>query len=384
MIENSIKQKKIVWVTPDCFVDVDFNINLLESILKEYSVFWIIILSNHSRFKEKDFKALQLTKGLLVSFVYNNFRQRDPRNIFFYSSLVKKIRYHKGDLIYLNLTSTSPYILLLYYLLPKYKTIYAAHDGKINSSFKLSNVAKITFILGYSTVQYVNMFSKFQEGVFLNNFPKKKVFITPLALKNFGESEKLRREDSIVFMFFGRIHKGKNLELLIKAGCQLWEEGIRGFKISINGEPDIDWKYYQNEIIYPEIFECNIKEIKNSEIPDLFTQAHYMVLPYKEMSQSGALKIAFHYNIPVIVSNLQGFTDEVKSGVNGFIFENENLFDLKDIIKTCIKNHNISYQILSNKMSVYTENNYSNDVISKIYIRMFNTVLDNNYRLKNI
>ena len=106
-----------------------------------------------------------------------------------------------------------------------------------------------------------------------------------------------------------------------------------------------------------------------------------MVLPYKVVSQSGPLKIAFNYNIPVIVSDQPGFTDEVEEGVNGFIFKTGDVKSLELVLKKAIDNHE-NYDNFRNKMKSYTQNNYSINVIGDKYHEMFDEVNQNNKTIK--
>ncbi len=370
-----IQNKKIVWVTSDAFVDCDFNPQILTEILKVYSIKWIILLpAQNSRFKEDDFESIKKLPGLSVSFLYENYRARDPRMLFFYEKLYWQIKKERSKVIYFNNVPSNPYILPLYWRLNKNRTVFTAHDGNVKPTFKFSWISKIAFQLAFGTVKYVNMFSQSQAKLFANTFRDVKIFEIPLGLKDFGQSKLSKRKDNITFLFFGTIHPGKNLGLLIDAACSLFEDGLRGFKISINGTCT-NWEKYHKKIKYPELFELNIRMIENAEIPNLFAQSHYMVFPYKEMSQSGALKVAFNYNVPVIVSDLEGFKDEVNDGINGYVFESENIFALKKVISNCIINHEDDYLSSCNKMNEYNEKYYSSSSIALKYIEMFQTIV---------
>ena len=115
--------------------------------------------------------------------------------------------------------------------------------------------------------------------------------------------------------------------------------------------------------------------IKNSEISDLFAINHYAVFPYKEMSQSGAIKVAFNYRSPVIVSSLQGFTDEVKDGVNGYVFKSEDLNELEKLMMERITNHDSEYKLMQEKIADYNTANYSTDALIGKYREMFQNVI---------
>lgn len=370
-----IVKKNIFWITADAFVDCDFNPQILSGILKFYNIKWLILLpAQNARFKENDFESLKKLQGLSISFLYENYRARDPRMLFFYEKLYWKIKREPSEVIYFNNVPSNPYILPLYWRLNKSRTIFTAHDGNVKPTFKFPWISKMTFQFAFGTVKYVNMFSQSQAKLFANTFCGVKIFETPLGLKDFGQSTLSKRKDNITFLFFGTIHPGKNLGLLIDAACSLFEEGQRGFKISINGSC-ANWEIYQQKIKYPELFELNIRMIENAEIPKLFAQNHYMVFPYKEMSQSGALKVAFNYNVPVIVSDLEGFTDEVKDCINGYVFESENIVDLKKVMTNCIINHRDDYLISCKKMNEHTQKYYYESSIALKYIEMFETIV---------
>jgi glycosyltransferase involved in cell wall biosynthesis len=369
------RKSSITWVTPDYFVDCDSNPEIWSGILEHFNVHWIILLPHtNARFSEKDFVELNQLPGLTIEIIHWNHRARSPKMLFFYEKVYNRIQAIRSELVYFNYVPTSPYVLPLYWRLNKSRTVVTAHDGSVKPSFSMPWLAKIVFALSFKTVHYVNMFSDSQAALFRSTFTRSKIYITPLGLKDFGKSTVGKRNDDIVFLFFGSIHSNKNIELLIDAGCKLYERGVRGFKISINGSCS-DWERYKAHIKYPEIFECNIRFHQNSEIPDLCASSHYMLFPYKEMSQSGALKVAFQYNLPVITSDLPGFTDEVKDHVNGFIFESENLEDLERVLLGRIEKHEAEYEALQQKIVQYNQENYAPEVLAGKYVDMFDNVL---------
>jgi glycosyltransferase involved in cell wall biosynthesis len=374
-MEKQLDRKKITWVTPDYFLDTDLNAGLFEGLLKHFDIHWIVLFpAKKARFSESDFLNFTIEPGLTVEFIYWTSRARSVKTLLFYENVYQRIKASAPDLIYFNYVPTSPYVLPLYWRLPKNKTIVTAHDGSVKSSFSMPLISSLVFKLAFGTVKYVNMFSQTQADLFLASFNKARIFIIPLGLKDFGVSKLPKRDDNVVFFFFGSINSNKNVELLIDAACNMYDRRLRGFKVSINGYTT-DWKRYEQKIKYPELFECDIRMIDNAEIPDLFSKNHYGMFPYKEMSQSGAVKVAFNYNIPVIASNLQGFTDEVKDGVNGYIFRSEDVADLERIMTDRLNNYPTEYPIMQQKIAAYNQENYSKEALVGGYLKMFNAVV---------
>jgi glycosyltransferase involved in cell wall biosynthesis len=375
MKDNVIARPKITWVTPDFFLDTDFNPDLFAGLLKSFDIHWIVMFpSKDARFCENDFKNLKQLPGLSIEFIYWASRARSIKTLFFYEKVYRSIKASKPDLTYFNYVPTNPYVLPLYWRINRGKTIVTAHDGNVKSSFKMPFLSSMVFKLAYGAVKYVNMFSPTQAALFSDTFKDARIFIILLGLKDFGTSKLIKRTDNIVFFFFGSININKNVGLLIQAACNLYDRGVRGFKVSINGFCN-DWDQYESQIRYPELFELDIRMIKNSEIPDLFAKNHYAVFPYKEMSQSGAIKVALNYRSPVIVSSLQGFTDEVKDGINGYVFKTEDLKDLERLMMERITNHDSEYILMQEKIADYNKTNYSTEALIGKYRQMFQNVI---------
>jgi glycosyltransferase involved in cell wall biosynthesis len=365
------EKRKIAWVTADYFVDCDFNPDILKVILEHFDIHWIILFPfQNQRFSELYFDELKKLQGLEIEFLYSFSRQRDPRRLLFYFGLYQKIKKINPDVIYLNCVP-DPYFVPVLWLFNKRKTILCAHDGGVNSGFDFKAVTRIAFSLSYRFFKYVCMFSSSQANIFHQHFPKVKVFVINLALKSFGESNSSRPNDKITFLSFGVINYSKNIELLIQAACNIYEKGYRNFNVSINGYCT-NWDFYHSYIRYPELFECNIRIIDNSKIADIFNNAHYFVQPYRVMSQSGAIKVAFNYNVPVIASNLPGFRDEIKEGVNGYLFTSGDINDLERVMINMIDHHEDKYSLLLTKMADYIDNEYSSEIIAQKHLKMFN------------
>ncbi|WP_026632256.1 glycosyltransferase [Dyadobacter alkalitolerans] len=372
-------KRKITWVTPDYFVDCDFNIDIFKHILNTFDVHWIVLLpAKNARFSEVDFQELMKLDGLRIEFLYSSYRQRDPRRLGYYLNLLRKINRDGSDINYFNCVP-DPYSMPLFWLLNKNRTIFCAHDGEVTGAFNFAAITKIAFKYSYSFARFVNMFSKSQAGKFKINYPQSEIFTTYLALKSFGAYKPIDTDqDKITFLSFGVINYSKNIELLIEAACNIYEQGYDNFKISINGSC-ANWEYYQSFIRYPELFECQIRMIDNGEIPALFSNASYFVQPYRQVSQSGAMKVAFYYNLPVLASDFPGFRDEVVEGVNGYLFDPSDVKNLEKLMIDRLENHNRDYGQLRSKMQEHITRRYANKELAQNYISMFNQVINSSH-----
>lgn len=142
-------------------------------------------------------------------------------------------------------------------------------------------------------------------------------------------------EDKKIILFFGQIKLVKGLDVLLNAISDLSK--IRDdFVLLIAGKV---WKdnfdKYQKIIDDNEISNFVFKKIgyvNDSDVPSYYGVSDLVVLPYREIYQSGVLLMSMSYRVPVIVSSLPGMKEVVTDLVNGIVFESEDHVDLKNKI----------------------------------------------------
>ena len=368
MKKISNQSKSLCWVTADYFLDCD--VEIIKNLSDYYHIHWHIVLpKKNSRYKESEIKKWE-SPNVEISIHWNKFRLRNPMSFMFFFRLIKQIKKTSYEILYLNYTPSPFFTFATILFLKRNNVIVTAHQGKVHEGFKFKLIYWFTYGLFYSYFPFVNLFSDSETAKFSKVYPKSTVFNIPLALKNFGECKVSQSQESVEFFNFGTIRESKNIKLLIEAACGLYEEGAPKFRVTIAGECD-NWEAYESKIKYPQIFNIIIRQIKNEEINELFCRNHYLVLPYSTVTQSGPLKIAYFYNVPVIASNLPGFSNEILDGETGFLFESDNVQDLKRVMLKAINNNRKDYQLMKQKLAEYVDKEYSGQKILKKYISMF-------------
>lgn len=124
-------------------------------------------------------------------------------------------------------------------------------------------------------------------------------------------------------LFFGFIRNYKGLDLLIEAMAdrRMGEEGV---KLIVAGEFYGDPKPYMEQIERLGIGDRIILKsefIPDSEVNRYFCAADVVVQPYKTATQSGVTQIAFHFEKPMIVTNVGGLPEIVPHEKVGFVVE---------------------------------------------------------------
>ncbi|MEM0995238.1 MAG: glycosyltransferase [Bacteroidota bacterium] len=130
-------------------------------------------------------------------------------------------------------------------------------------------------------------------------------------------------QDQSYLLFFGFIRAYKGLDVLLSA---MNDERIRalGIQLIVAGEFYGDEDRYQQQIATLGIanqLELHTQFISNEAVKYYFSAADLVVQPYKTATQSGISQIAYHFERPMIVTNVGGLAEIVPNGEAGYVVE---------------------------------------------------------------
>jgi len=123
-----------------------------------------------------------------------------------------------------------------------------------------------------------------------------------------------------VLLFFGFIRDYKGLDLLLQAFNKLGKD----YYLLIAGESYGSFeKYHQliDESENKENIGCYVEYISNERVPYFFSAADLCVLPYKSATQSGITNVSFHFNIPVLATDVGGLRETIQHERTGWIVD---------------------------------------------------------------
>ncbi len=180
---------------------------------------------------------------------------------------------------------------------------------------------------------FITMSSKVLQDVAIFSQKPAKYVAHPLY-DNFGE--KISREnarqklgigntDKIV-LFFGFIRAYKGLDILFDAISILQNEAGNNppVRFLVAGEFYEDRKPYDEQIHRLGIESSLVLKtdfIPDSEVKNYFCAADVVIQPYRNATQSGVTPLAYHFEIPMIVTNVGGLPALVPDGKVGLIAE---------------------------------------------------------------
>ena len=120
-------------------------------------------------------------------------------------------------------------------------------------------------------------------------------------------------------LFFGLIRDYKGLDILLEAFRML--PGY-DWQLIIAGEPYGSFDKYQkiiDTIPENERIRMSLKYIKDSEVTDYFSAADVAVLPYRSATQSGISSVAYHFEVPMIVTDVGGLKETIGDTATGLV-----------------------------------------------------------------
>ncbi|MEP7279713.1 MAG: glycosyltransferase [Bacteroidota bacterium] len=173
---------------------------------------------------------------------------------------------------------------------------------------------------------FVTMSAKVLQDLKLVEPAKPAVQVAHPLYDNFGKAvskEAARRalgigQEEKIILFFGFIRKYKGLDMMLEA-MQLLKAGKEPSaaplpRLLVAGE------FYEDERIYHQrINELGIGDmlllethfIGDQDVKNYFCAADVVIQPYRDATQSGVTPIAYHFEKPMIVTNVGGLPDYV-------------------------------------------------------------------------
>ncbi len=128
-----------------------------------------------------------------------------------------------------------------------------------------------------------------------------------------------------VVLFFGFIRKYKGLDILLDA-MKIVKQKKRpeNIKLLVAGEFYEDGAAYLQQIENNDIADIVILKtdfVQDSEVKYYLCAADVVIQPYRNATQSGVTPLAYHFEKPMIVTNVGGLPAMVPDGVAGLIAE---------------------------------------------------------------
>jgi glycosyltransferase involved in cell wall biosynthesis len=155
------------------------------------------------------------------------------------------------------------------------------------------------------------------------------------ALSKLGIAD---HSDRKILLFFGIIRDYKGLDVLLKSLTDLDES----YFLVVAGEVYGSFEKYEKIIT-----ELGLKNrialfnnyIDDSDVKNYFSAADVCILPYKSATQSGITNISYHFELPIIATNVGGLAETIIHEKTGLIVDEVSEKALANSIMSYFQNY---------------------------------------------
>jgi D-inositol-3-phosphate glycosyltransferase len=242
--------------------------------------------------------------------------------------------------------------LMLYYKALKKKIVLTIHN--VNARKRDSNdtaLNRLTLRVQYRLADHIFVHTEQMKRELIEDFgaPSARISVIPFGINNavpntsLTEQEARQRlgigDDKKTILFFGNITPYKGLEYLISAFQQVLAR-CDDYRLIVAGRPKNCERYWtqiketMQEQVRGDRLLLRANFIPDEETEIYFKAADVLVLPYKQIYQSGVLFLGYSFGLPVLAADVGSLKDEIVEGKTGFVFRPEDPVDLARVIET--------------------------------------------------
>jgi glycosyltransferase involved in cell wall biosynthesis len=286
---------------------------------------------------------------------YAPYMKKVFRVLKYYFRLIKYVAETDSTILHINwlnkFTHFDRTVLNVYFKWLGKKIVYTAHDvnfAQLGGKDSKLNQSSLAFM--YRIVDHIIVHTEKMKAQIIRDFKirENKVTVIPFGINNALPRCNLTRAEAReklglgavqkVLLFFGNIAPYKGLEYLIW-GLRCVKKSLGDFKLVIAGRVKQNcsayWKKIENMIEEEGLTEKVLKRIEfipDEEVEIYFESADLLVLPYKNIFQSGLIFTAYNFGLPVIASNVGSLREDIVEGKTGFVCNPEDPEDLAEKI----------------------------------------------------
>ena len=323
-----------------------------------------------------------------------SFSKKITRILVCYSGLVRYAASAKPQIFHIlwnnRLLWIDRTLLLLYYRSLGKRIVLTAHN--VNQARRDGNDTRLnraTLRIQYRLADHIFVHTEKMKHELIDDFgvPPARISVIPFGINNsvpdtgLTPAEAKRqlgvRDGKRVILFYGRIRPSKGLEYLTDA----FRENLTrpdDYQLIIAGRPDKCEEYWAaiRKTIQADVQRGRIV-VRAEIIPDDETEVYFkgadvLVLPYREIFQSGVIFLGYYFGLPVLAADVGSLKDDIVEGKTGFVFRAEDSVDLSRAIEKYFAS-DLYRELNSRRQEIrdYALERHSWDVISEMTIGVY-------------
>ena len=276
----------------------------------------------------------------------------------YYASLIRYAAYSSPEILHILWNNKFELfdrtILMLYYKALGKKIAFTAHNvNQAKRDAKDSWLNRFTLKTQYRLCDHIFVHTEQMKVELCQHFAvaDTSVSVIPFPINNASPDTELTsaeakrrlglRTDEKAILFFGRIRPYKGAEYLLDAFRVLSAAKQTDYRLIVAGEPikgcgnylqelqgSVGDEFDRDQVIWRTGF------IPDDEVELYFKAADVLVLPYKEIFQSGVLFLAYAFGLPVVATDVGSFREDIVEGSTGFLCKPGDPSDMAKAIET--------------------------------------------------
>jgi D-inositol-3-phosphate glycosyltransferase len=329
-----------------------------------------------------------------------NFAEKLLRLLAYYARLIRYAARSKPKILHILWNNKFEFfdrtILMLYYKVLGKKIVLTAHNvNQARRDLKDSQLNRATLKIQYRLCDHIFVHTQKMKGELCQDFDVAERAVTVIRypidnafpdteLTSAGAKGRLGlRDDERAILFFGAIRPYKGIEYLLDAFRLLLADKQANYRLIVAGEPKKGSEEYLHQIrqSVTRDFDHGRVILKTHFIPDdeveLYLKgADVLVLPYKEIFQSGVLFLAYSFGLPVVATDVGSFREDIVEGRTGFLCKPGDPAELAKAIETyftsdLFKNLGVRRQELRDYANAHHSSHAVAELTCDAYAKMF-------------
>ncbi len=281
-------------------------------------------------------------------------------------------------------------LLMLYYKLLRKKIVITAHN--VNAGRRDGNdtrLNRLTLRIQYRLADHVFVHTDKMKLEICEDFgvPSARVTVIPFGINNSVPDTDLSpaqakqrlgvRDTKKALLFYGRITPSKGLDRLVAAFHEILARS-EDYQLIVAGRPLKCAEYWAalTETIREDVQKGRIL-LRAEYIPDEETEVYFkaadvVVLPYRDIFQSGVMFLGYNFGLPVLAADVGSLKDDIVEGKTGFLFKPEDPGDLASTIEKYFAS-DLYGELCSRRQEIrdYATERHSWDVVSGMTIGVY-------------
>jgi D-inositol-3-phosphate glycosyltransferase len=332
-----------------------------------------------------------------------NFAEKLTQLLVYYAKLIRYVARSKPDILHILWNNKIEFfdrtILMMYYKVLEKKIALTAHNvNQARRDSKDSLLNRFTLKIQYHLCDHIFVHTQKMKDELCQDFDVAEKVVTVIRhpINNaFPDTEltpaeaKRRlglRDDERTILFFGRIRPYKGIEYLLDAFRLLSVDEQANYRLIVAGEPKKGSEEYLHEIQRSVKRDFNqgqvilrIQFIPDEEMEWYLKGADVLVLPYKEIFQSGVLFLAYSFGLPVVATDVGSFREEIVEGSTGFLCKPGDAAELAKAIETYFKSDLFkNLKVRRRELKDYADANHSWHAVAELTRNAYTKMLGRN------